>query len=107
MEMNRYILAALYVMAGCAVTLPLKAQEGNGLLKGERCRPVIASTLKVVTACVEESKAECHFVARLSRNYFLQACKFSKQTTIFPVYFTCCKTIFLSRLTHKIRAPEK
>lgn len=54
--MNRYILAALYVVAGCAVTIPLKAPESGALLRVDRCRPAITNTLKVVSVCFEENE---------------------------------------------------
>ena len=52
--MNRYLIAALYVMAGCAVTIPLKAQGCGESLRGERCRLIITNTVKVVSVYLEE-----------------------------------------------------
>ena len=41
--MNRYLIAALYVMAGCVVAVPLKVQGSPEPLRGERCRLVITA----------------------------------------------------------------
>lgn len=95
--MNRYLLAALYVMAGCAVTIPLKAQESIGILKADRCRPVITNTLKVVAVYLEESEKECDSpIGQPSRS----GC--------FPVSCECTTGVEIGNLchmTHKIRAP--
>ena len=56
--MNRYLIAALYVMAGCAVTIPLKAQGCGESLRGERCRLIITNTVKVVSVYLEEEEEE-------------------------------------------------
>lgn len=55
--MNRYFIAALYVMAGCVVTVPLKVQGNPEPLKGERCRLIITTTVKAVSAYVDEQDA--------------------------------------------------
>ena len=61
--MNRYLIAALYVMAGCAVTIPLKGSGGCGeSLRGERCRLIITNTVKVVSVYLEEEEEEQVFV---------------------------------------------
>ena len=52
--MNRYLIAALYVMAGCAVTIPLKTQANGEPLRGERCRLVITITVKVISVYLDE-----------------------------------------------------
>lgn len=95
--MNRYLLAALYVMAGCAVTIPLKAQESIGILKADRCRPVITNTLKVVAVYLEESEEE-------SDSSMGQVA----DGECFPI--SCAYTAGveignLCHVTHKIRAP--
>ena len=72
MEMNRYLLAALYVMAGCAVSVPLKAQQHGELLKVERCRLVITHTVKVVSVCLDEETEES-FHYSLPADYFLSS----------------------------------
>lgn len=105
MQMNRYLLAALYVMAGCAVTVPLKAQECGGLFKADRCRPVIATTLKVVAACTEDSKAEHHWATGLSCDYALRAREREDEKMAFPTDAACSKAGPLCHITHKIRAP--
>ena len=58
MEMNRYLIAALYVMAGCAVTIPLKAQPNGELLRGERCRLIITHTVKIVSVYIGQEEEE-------------------------------------------------
>lgn len=97
MEMNRYLLTALYVMAGCVVAIPLKAQESTGVLKADKCRPVIASTLKNVAIYWEESEEKCELsIGQLSLSEcFLVSCEY----TIGIQLGTLCY------VTHKIRAP--
>lgn len=104
--MNRYLLAALYVMAGCAVTIPLKAQGNGEAFRGERCRLVITHTIKVVAVHLEEERLDqesCY----LSFN----DCRFIDAETG-TTDFTFCKAEHyhggsLCRTSHKIRAPEK
>ena len=87
--MNRYLIAALYVMAGCAVTIPLKAQGCGESLRGERCRLIITN-----------------FCSGLPPDYF--------QIPVVEALaddFTFDKTVrvnigSLCRIAHKIRAPE-
>lgn len=96
--MNRYLLAALYVMAGCVVTIPLKAQESIGILKADRCKPVITNTLKVTAVYLEERENECDTLMGQS---FGCEC--------FPIrcaYATGVEIGNLCHVTHKIRAPE-
>lgn len=52
--MNKYLIAALYVMAGCAVTIPLKVQGNPESLSRERCRLIITNSVKVVSVYLEE-----------------------------------------------------
>lgn len=103
--MNRYLIAALYVMAGCAVTIPLKAQGSGESLRGERCRLIITNTVKVVSVYLEEEEEQV-FCTSLPPDYFK-----------IPVVealaddFTFDKTVrvnigSLCRTAHKIRAPE-
>ena len=68
--MNRYLIAALYVMAGCAVTIPLKAQGCGESLRGERCRLIITNTVKVVSVYLEEEEEEQVFCSGLPPDYF-------------------------------------
>lgn len=104
--MNRYLLAALYVMAGCAVTIPLKAQTNGEVLRGERCRLVITTTVKMVSACLEEDQQQSDFSV-LPPDYFR-----------YPFAENCGKdfsfdaagvrkSVSLCRILHKIRAPER
>lgn len=105
MEMNRYLIAALYVMAGCAVTVPLKAQPNGELLRGDRCRLVITDTVKVVSACLEqEEKAQKS--CRLSRDTMLFAGAETNRTQKAYERRTRVHSGSLCRTSHKIRAPE-
>ena len=54
MEVNRYLIAALYVMAGCAIMVPPKAQ-GEGAVV-ERCRVIITQTVRTLAVSVEHSE---------------------------------------------------
>ncbi len=102
--MNRYLLAALYVMAGCAVSVPLKAQQHGELLKVERCRLVITHTVKVVSVCLDE-ETEDSFHYSLLADYFLSSfLQVAGQVYYYP------RTIdsaigSLCRTSYKIRAP--
>ena len=95
--MNRYLIAALYVMAGCAVTIPLKAQGCGESLRGERCR---------LSVYLEEEEEEQVFCSGLPPDYF--------QIPVVEALaddFTFDKTVrvnigSLCRIAHKIRAPE-
>ena len=91
--MNRYLIAALYVMAGCAVTIPLKAQGCGESLRGERCRLIITNTVKVVSVYLPPDYFQIPVVEALADD------------------FTFDKTVrvnigSLCRIAHKIRAPE-
>lgn len=105
MEMNRYLLAALYVMAGCAVTIPLKAQANGEPLRGERCRLVITNTVKIVSVCMEEEEVEVDFCGLLP-DYFrfpspeICSVDFSFERIVRIYAGPLCPT------SHKIRAPE-
>lgn len=105
MEMNRYLIAALYVMAGCAVTIPLKAQSNGELLRGERCRLIITNTVKVISVYLEQEE-EVQDSCNLPPDYsFFPNIGFAQKNHIFE------RTIrihsgSLCRTSHKIRAPE-
>lgn len=92
-------------MAGCAVTIPLKAQHGESL-RGERCRLAITHTVKVVSVCLEEeSDEEVH--CTLPTGSFGATANIS----VLHHYFFD-KTVRMSlgplcRTSHKIRAPEE
>lgn len=106
MEMNRYLIAALYVMAGCAVTIPLKAQGNAESFRGERCRLVITNTVKVVSVYIEETTKEQIYTNSLLPDYFhfpklyIYLDNFSLDTTVWVKNGSLCPT------SHKIRAPE-
>ena len=86
--MNRYLIAALYVMAGCAVTIPLKAQGCGESLRGERCRLIITNTVKVVSVYFQIPVVEA------------LADDFTFDKTVRVNIGSLC------RIAHKIRAPE-
>ncbi len=58
MEMNRRIIAALYIMAGYAVAVPLEAQTKPESLKAECFRPTITSTIKIIEEYIEEASVQ-------------------------------------------------
>lgn len=104
--MNRYLIAALYVMAGCAVTIPLKAQNGGETLRGERCRLVITNAVKIVSVYLEEEEQCQH------ENEILQDAASLLFANISSEDYFCGKTFFLHtgalcRIIPSIRAPEK
>lgn len=104
--MNRYLIAALYVMAGCAVTVPLKAQNSGELLRGEKCRLVITNTVKVISVYVEEEETDQVYCNSLLPDFFhyphfeLRIKSFSFDRTVRMSTGQLCRT------SHKIRAPE-
>lgn len=106
MEMNRYLIAALYVMAGCVVAIPSKVQGSPEPVRGERCRLVITDTVKVVSAYLDTRAAEL-FTGDLPSVYgsipktSISGKDFSYDRTVFiPMGILCYSS-------HKIRAPEK
>lgn len=104
--MNRYLIAALYVMAGCAVTIPLKAQSGGEPLRGDRGRLIITNTVKVVAACLEEEITEQDYFSLPPEYYFFPPVKLDR---IYPVRSLSYRihSGSLCRTSCKIRAPEK
>ena len=54
MEVNRYLIAALYVMAGCAVTVPLKTQVES--VSVECCRMFVSQTVRTAVMVSEDIK---------------------------------------------------
>lgn len=104
--MNKYLIAALYVMAGCAVTIPLKAQPGGEPLRGDRGRLVITNTVKVVSACLEEDMTEQDYFSLPPEYYFFPPVKMDR---IHPVKSLSCRihSGSLCRTSCKIRAPGK
>ena len=104
--MNRYLIAALYVMAGCAVTIPLKAPGNGELLRGERCRSIVIHTVKVVSVCMQEKLKEQELCSHLISEYVHMPIP-----EIHASHFLFKKTVginngSLCRTSHKIRAPE-
>ena len=54
MEMNKYLIAALYVVAGCVATLPIGVRGGNVPVSNDSYRLLISSTEKVITVCTDK-----------------------------------------------------
>lgn len=54
MEMNKYLIAALYVVAGCVVTLPIGVRGGNVPVSNDSYRLLISSTEKIITVCTDK-----------------------------------------------------
>ena len=52
--MNKYLIAALYVVAGCVATLPINVRGGNVSVKTDCYRLLVSSTEKVVTVSTEK-----------------------------------------------------
>ena len=103
MEVNRYLIAALYVMAGCAVTVPLKAQvEGASV---ERCRVVITQTVRTIAISVEQAEEKQKYDTSSAQNKPIATwgdlrTVFSNSSSSGIESGTLCRT------SHKIRAPE-
>lgn len=104
--MNRYLIAALYVMAGCAVTIPLKAQGSGESFRGDRCRLVITNTVKAISIYMEQSEEDHDFSNSLPPDYF-----HFPNPEISIVDFSFDKTVRINagplcRISYNIRAPE-
>ncbi len=101
--MNKYLITALYVIAGCAVAVPLKAQNSGELLRVERCRLLIANATKTISIYIETDVPDC---SGLPSDY----CCFSKFDSLKKeTYFDHTLLIYrgsLCRTSYKIRAPE-
>ena len=54
MEMNKYLIAALYVVAGCVATLPINVRGGNVSVRTDCYRLLVSSTEKVITVATEK-----------------------------------------------------
>ncbi len=105
MEMNRYLIAALYVMAGCAVTIPLKTQANGEPLRGERCRLVITNTVKVISVYLDEETRDDDFCGLSPENVPF----FRSDSGKLDLKFHQTVRINAGPLCHtfhKIRAPE-
>ena len=103
MEMNRYLIAALYVMAGCAVTVPLKAQVEYPVL--ERCSMIVTHAVRTIADSGKE--AEERQRNGQSAYQLKQSCRNKTGKKRFVLSdFSCDKRISLCYIVPKIRAPE-
>ncbi len=59
MEMNKYLIAALYVFAGCVATLPIGVRAGNVPVANDSYRLLISSpSEKIITVCTDKRTAD-------------------------------------------------
>ena len=56
--MNKYLIAALYVVAGCVATLPINVRGGNVSVRTDCYRLLVSSTEKVITVSTEKRSTE-------------------------------------------------
>lgn len=104
MEMNKYLIAALYVMAGCVVTVPLKAQGNTEPLRGERYRLVLTTTVKVVSCCIENEDTDA-LLFDLAPEFSGSCDPAFIETAVSDRYKPVDKKISSYFTSHKIRAP--
>lgn len=52
--MNKYLIAALYVVAGCVATLPINVRGGNVSVRTDCYRLLVSSTEKIITVSTEK-----------------------------------------------------
>lgn len=102
--MNRYLIAALYVMAGCVVTVPLKVQGSPEPLRGERCRLIVTNTVKVVSEYVGDQEA-VELAFDLAPEYFWPADVAVREFVCSLDYREEEKIVAPVYTSHKIRAP--
>ncbi len=105
MEVNRYLIAALYVMAGCAVTIPLKAQTDNVPLRGEQCRQVVTHTVKVVSVYMQHEEEQQNHCVLPPDYYNFPQPEFSQTDYVFGETIRI-NAGSLCHTSYKIRAPE-
>lgn len=58
MEMNRYLIAALYVVAGCVATLPVGARGGVMSVGTDSYRLLVSPTEKVISIAFEQKSVD-------------------------------------------------
>lgn len=104
--MNRYLIAALYVMAGCVVTVPLKVQGNSEPLRGERCRLIITTAVKTVSEYTVDSGVVQAMPGLVSEYNRLPELFFHE--TVFSAGYRDTECIVATGCTsHKIRAPGR
>jgi len=57
MEMNKYLIAALYVVAGCVATFPVNVRGGNVPVGTDCYRLLVSSTENVITVSTVKRNA--------------------------------------------------
>lgn len=56
--MNKYLLAALYVVAGCVATIPIGIRGGSVPVGTDSYRLLVSSTEKVITISTEKKSVD-------------------------------------------------
>ena len=56
--MNKYLLAALYVVAGCVVTIPSGGRNESVPVGRDSYRLLISSTQKIITVALEKKSVD-------------------------------------------------
>ena len=69
MEMNRYLIAALYVMAGCVAALPIGVRGSIVVGGADGYRLLISPTEKVVSVVSEQKSADEIIPGRSDKEY--------------------------------------
>lgn len=101
--MNRYLLATLYVMAGCAVAVPLKVQENVVPLRVERCRLPQTYTARTICISLNEPSTRVTYETVDSHDFSIET---GESCAIIRTAST--EMAHVSRFaysSHKIRAP--
>lgn len=106
MEMNRYLIAALYVMAGCVVAVPLKV-EGNSM-PSERSayRLLVNDTVKVISAYADVKAVDNVNIFGLSSDneYFPKIVVYNRFFSFSKIILSEIDSVFPA--SNPIRAPE-
>lgn len=104
--MNRYLIAALYVMAGCVVAVPLKVQDNPVSLKVSSRYPVITNTINAVTTCIEKKVVVNHppFYFVVDHYDFPELKVCNSEFSFVRIVLSELRTHSLA--SNKIRAPE-
>lgn len=102
--MNKYLIAALYVMAGCAVAVPLKGQGSPEPLNGEKCRLIITNTVKIVSIYLNDERTpQTGTILCADSFHFPEVSVYTADLFFGESDFPKMGTLCLS--SHRIRAP--